>query len=157
MSHTLLIFRHAKSGMDAPSDHERTLTKHGIQQAKFMGELLNEKDIHPDLVVCSSASRAVETMNLAMMAGQWECDSTVTDALYNTTVNVLFELFKHLSENDKVVMLVGHEPTWSELANSLTGETLTFNTAGLCCISFDIEQWKDLKPGSGMLEWYESP
>lgn len=157
MSLTLLIFRHAKSGMDAPSDHERTLTEHGVQQAKFMGELLNEKEIQPDLVICSSASRAIETMNLAMMAGQWECDSTVTDALYNTTVNMLFELFKHLSDNDNVIMLVGHEPTWSELANVLTGETVTFNTAGICSISFNSEHWKDLKPGAGKLDWYEAP
>ena len=157
MSLTLLIFRHAKSGFDAASDHERVLTDHGAQQAKFMGELLNEKAIQPDLVICSSASRAQETMNLAMTAGEWECDVSVTDALYNTTINVVFELMTQFSNHDKVIMLVGHEPTWSELARTLTGEDISFNTAGMCSIQFDCQQWRDVKPETGTLNWYESP
>lgn len=157
MSLTLLIFRHAKSDFDAPSDHQRVLTDHGIQQAKFMGELLNEKGIYPDLVVCSSADRAKQTMNLAMAAGEWECDSTVIDALYNTTTEVVLELLKQLTDMDKTVMLVGHEPTWAELATLLTGEALSFNTAGICHITFDISHWKDIQAKSGVLDWYESP
>lgn len=157
MSHTLLIFRHAKSDFDAPSDHERVLTDHGVQQAKFMGELLNEKGIYPDLVICSSASRAKETMNLAMVAGEWECDSSISDALYNTTTEVMLALIKQLTDLDKTVMFVGHEPTWSELANLLTGKPLSFNTAGMACIKFETSDWMSIESSSGVLEWYECP
>jgi phosphohistidine phosphatase len=157
MSLTLLIFRHAKSDFDAPSDHERILTDHGIQQAKFMGELLNEKGIYPDLVICSSADRAKITMNLAMEAGEWGCDSNITDALYNTTTEVMYQLISQFIDLDKTIMLVGHEPTWSELAKSLTGENLSFNAAGMCCIKFDTPHWSGVQAHSGTLSWYESP
>ena len=156
MSRQLLIFRHAKSGWDAESDHQRTLTETGVQQAKFMGDLLQEKNIQPDLVICSSASRAIRTMELAMEAGQWHCDSTVTDALYETNADAVIELLKQLGE-DRVVMLVGHEPTWSELASSLTAESVSFSTAGICSIQLPIDAWQQIKPGEGALEWYEHP
>lgn len=156
MSHTLLIFRHAKSDFEAASDHERTLTEHGIQQAMFMGELLNEKEIHPSMVFCSSATRATQTMDLAMKAGEWECDSNIMDALYNTTPDVAISLIKQLSDDDQIVMLIGHQPTWSELANALTGESVDFNTAGMCSITFD-SLWRDISESSGQLDWYECP
>ena len=154
---TLLIFRHAKSDFDAPSDHDRVLNELGIQQAMFMGEELKEKDIQPDLVLCSSAQRAKQTMDLAMKAGEWSCDSSILDALYNTTTEVMLEIIKQLSDHDKTIMFVGHEPTWSELVTRLTGEPVSFNTAGMCCVSFDDDSWKTIKEGTGRLVWYESP
>ena len=157
MSLTLLIFRHAKSDFDAPSDHERTINDLGIQQAKFMGELLNEKEIKPDLVLCSSALRARTTMQLAMEAGEWECDSSILDEIYNTTLDVIVKIIMQLSDNDKTVMLVGHEPTWSELATAITGTPMSFNAAGMCSIKLNIKHWNQIAPGSGELEWYESP
>lgn len=156
MSKQLLIFRHAKSGWDANSDHERTLTEHGVQQAKFMGDLIQEKGIHPDLVICSSAARAVSTMELAMEAGQWLCDSTVTDALYETNVDAVIELLKQLGD-DKVVMLIGHEPTWSELASALTKESVSFGTAGMCSIQISANSWQQIGKAEAILEWYEQP
>lgn len=152
----LLIFRHAKSGWDADSDHERTLTEHGEQQARFIGELIEEKGVIPDLVLCSSARRAVSTMELAMQAGNWMADSSVTDALYETNAEAVIELLKQLGE-DKTVMLVGHEPTWSELASSLSGESVAFNTAGIACLIFDCNSWQQITPGKARLEWYQSP
>lgn len=156
MSRQLLIFRHAKSGWDAESDHQRTLTEKGVQQAKFIGELLQEKQIQPELVICSSASRAISTMELAMEAGQWHCDSTVTDALYETNADAVIELLQQLGE-DQVVMIVGHEPTWSDLATRLTGESVAFATAGICSIQLQIDNWQQIQSGKGTLEWYEHP
>lgn len=154
---TLLIFRHAKSDFDAPSDHERVLNEIGVQQAMFMGEELKEKNIQPDLVLCSSAQRAKQTMDLAMKAGEWECDSSIMDALYNATIDVMLEIIKQLSNHDKTIMFVGHEPTWSELVTRLTGESISFNTAGMCCVKFECDSWNTISEGAGKLEWYESP
>ena len=154
---TLLIFRHAKSNFDAPSDHERVLTEYGQQQAMFMGELLEEKSLNPDYILCSSAFRARETLELAMSAGKWECDSSVTGALYETTAETTLGLIKQMSDDDKIIMLVGHEPVWSDLASRLTDENISFNTAGMCCISFTDSHWNDVEFGAGFLEWYENP
>ncbi len=157
MSLTLLIFRHAKSDFDAPSDHERVLNDIGIQQAMFMGEELKEKNIQPDLVLCSSAQRAKQTMDLAMKAGEWGCDSSIMDVLYNTTTEVMLEVIKQMSDHDKTIMFVGHEPTWSELVVKLTGAPISFNTAGMCCVKFDVDSWSSVNEGTGKLDWYECP
>jgi len=157
MSLTLLIFRHAKSSFDAPSDHERVLTDYGQQQAMFMGELLEEKSLSPNYVLCSSALRAKETMDLAMNAGKWECDSSVTDALYETTAESMLGLINQMSDEDKTIMLVGHEPVWSDLASRLTSDSISFNTAGMACISFSLNHWNEIGFASGCLEWYENP
>jgi len=157
MSLTLLIFRHAKSDFDAPSDHERVLTEYGQQQAMFMGELLEEKALTPDFVLCSSALRAKETLDLAMTAGKWMCDSSVTDALYETTAETALELVKQMSDEDQTILLVGHEPVWSDLATRLTGQSVSFNAAGMSCISFTVNHWSEVEFGTGCLEWYENP
>ena len=157
MSLTLLIFRHAKSSFDAPSDHERVLTEFGQKQAMFMGELLEEKQLKPDYVLCSSALRAKETMELAMSTGKWVCDSSVTDALYETTAEATLKLIKQMRDDDQTIMLVGHEPVWSDLASRLTGQSASFNTAGVACISFTTSHWCEVEFGSGSFEWYENP
>lgn len=157
MALQLLIFRHAKSGWDADTDHQRTLTTYGEQQAKFIGEWLAEQGQTPDLILCSSAARAIATMELAITAGHWNSDSSISDAFYETNAETVLELIRHLSDTDKTVMLVGHEPTWSELASSLTGESVTFNTAGICCINFDKDSWSQINYGDGKLLWCQSP
>ncbi|MDH5392244.1 MAG: histidine phosphatase family protein [Gammaproteobacteria bacterium] len=157
MALTLLIFRHANSGWDAASDQQRSLSELGVQQAMFMGEQLKERAIRPDLVICSSAVRAKATMDLAMTAGEWECDSNITEALYNTTVPATLSLIKQFSDHDAVVMLIGHEPTWSELVFKLTASPRPFATAGMCCLQFSCQHWQNVEPGEAELLWYEQP
>lgn len=157
MSFTLLIFRHAKSSFDAPSDHERVITTHGQQQALFMGDLLKEKDIKPDFILCSSAIRARQTMDLLMQSGEINCDTNISDALYNTTVENTVQIIKQLSDQDKIVMLIGHEPTWSELTHWLTDKPVSFGTAAIACIKVEIDHWSEILAGKGNLDWSEQP
>lgn len=157
MSLSLLLFRHAESELYAKTDHARLLTEKGKQQARFMGELISEKSLAPALIICSTAIRARTTMELAFEAGQWESDINISDLLYETTPGTMLQLIQHFSEQDKVVMLVGHEPTWSELATGLTNIPVSFRPAGICQIDFDCDEWKTVQVGSGQFKWYEHP
>ena len=60
---TLLVLRHAKSSWknSQMSDHERPLNKRGRRDAPRMGRLLGEEGLVPDLIVSSTAERALET------------------------------------------------------------------------------------------------
>ena len=62
MSKTLYLIRHAKSSWDDPSlkDHDRPLNKRGKKDAPFMANILKEKNIIPDLIISSTAERAIE-------------------------------------------------------------------------------------------------
>ena len=57
----LLLLRHAKSRWDEPgvADHGRDLAPRGLKAAGRMGALLRERGLVPDLVLCSTARRAI--------------------------------------------------------------------------------------------------
>jgi phosphohistidine phosphatase len=64
------------------------------------------------------------------------------------------------------LMLIGHNPGLGSLATSLCGTgsrkdlasmSTKFPTAGLAVISFDVEHWADITPGSGRLEAFVRP
>jgi phosphohistidine phosphatase len=96
-------------------------------------------------------------MEQAINSGQWNSDVTITDALYETTPGSVLQLIRSFSDQDKVVMLVGHEPTWSELASGLSDKHISFNTAGISHIQFSKDHWADINPCDGDLMWYEHP
>jgi len=60
---TLYLARHAKSSWKHPelSDIERPLNKRGKRDAPYIGNLLKEKGVKPDIVISSPAVRAKKT------------------------------------------------------------------------------------------------
>ena len=60
----LWAFRHAKSSWDRPGldDRDRPLSRRGVRAAARMREFFDAEEIRPELVVCSSALRARETL-----------------------------------------------------------------------------------------------
>jgi phosphohistidine phosphatase len=157
---TLLLFRHAKADKDPShaTDHERPLTGKGKDAAAMMGRYLKGIDQVPDLVVSSSAVRARDTAQRAAKAGEWKCPIVLEDALYATSPKEVLSFIKDLDDEARVVMLVGHEPTWSELAGRLIGgAALDVPTAALARIDLDIETWSRADFGCGVLVWLVTP
>jgi phosphohistidine phosphatase len=62
----LVFLRHAKSSWDsgAASDHDRPLAARGRRDAPLMGKAAKRAKLDLDLVVCSTATRARETLDL---------------------------------------------------------------------------------------------
>ena len=62
---SLHLLRHAKSSWKDPglNDHDRPLSKRGRQTAKMMAAYLRRAKIAPDLVICSTAMRARQTLD----------------------------------------------------------------------------------------------
>ena len=58
------LLRHAKSSWKEPGldDQDRPLNKRGRQAAKIMAMYLRRSKIKPDLVICSTAARAKQTL-----------------------------------------------------------------------------------------------
>lgn len=157
---TLFLFRHAKADKDPAhaTDHERPLTGKGKDAAATMGRYLSCLGQVPDLVVSSSAVRARDTAQRAAKAGEWKCPITLEDALYATGPREVLAFIKDLDDEARSVMLVGHEPTWSELAGRLIGGgALDFPTAALARINLEIETWSRADFGRGTLVWLVSP
>ncbi len=156
----ILIMRHAKSDWNTDSsDFERTLNKRGLKAAKTMGEEVLKRKLVPDFILTSPAKRAVKTFQLFTKACNYSGDVAEVRDFYFTGVT---EAFKHLIKlDDKYnrVLLLGHNPTWEQLSESLisVNTTIAMPTASVVYITAKIESWKDLKLNENKLEWLLSP
>jgi phosphohistidine phosphatase len=115
----LLLLRHAKSSWDDPSlaDHDRPLAPRGRKAAKRIGAHLRREQIPVVLVLCSSARRARETLDLVAPPGEIQFERE----LYGATAAELVERLRRVRDDVDAVMLIGHEPAMSDLAIWLSG------------------------------------
>lgn len=144
---TLLLLRHAKSSWDEPqlADHERPLNKRGQRDAPRIGRLLRQEQLLPDLIISSTAARAVATAEAVADASGYGEQMIVTHALYQAGPDDFLEVLRALPDNCQSVMLVGHNPGMSELLEELTGESEPMPTAALAHVTLPIEQWSALR------------
>jgi phosphohistidine phosphatase len=157
---TVILFRHGKSSWDsaAESDHERPLAERGRRAADRMGRYLAKKAEVPDLAISSTAVRARDTLDRAVRAGAWSCRVEELDDLYLPSPYTLLEVIQQQSDGLASVMLVGHEPAWSETLSLLVaGERPRFPTAAMARIDVDTERWADVDFGTGTLRWMVTP
>lgn len=157
---SLILFRHGKSDWDAAyaTDHERPLANRGREAARCMGRLLRITEQIPALAVSSSAVRARDTLNLAAAAGHWNCPVHIDGALYEATPEAVLVWLRGLKENPESLLLTGHEPTWSALADLLLGSAaLRVPTGTMLRIDCAIARWSEIEAGSGELRWLLPP
>ena len=154
----LLVMRHAKSDWDAGTDdHERPLAERGVKAARKVGRFLARAEMVPELVICSTAMRARATVELAVEAGDWHCPVEHTRAFYGADpAAVLAEIASWPAPPR--LMVVGHEPTWSELVSLLVGGGgVRMATAAVACLELPANEWSEIEPGVGRLVWLVTP
>jgi phosphohistidine phosphatase len=157
---TLLVMRHAKSDWGEPfsSDHERPLAPRGIKAARRMGRFLSEAGTPPELVVSSTAVRALTTAELAAEAGGWGCSIVPDAALYASDPERVLGVVAGVDPEVSRLLIAGHEPTWSGLVRQLIGGgTVRMPTAAVACLDLAHGGWADLAPGSCVLRWLVAP
>ena len=157
---TLIVFRHGKSdwGADYRGDHSRPIAKRGRRAASTMGRFLALTEHLPDNVISSSARRAHETVELAHAAGSWECQIEIDDSFYEANVGIVLSRIRREADATEVLLIAGHEPTWSELVSHLSGGgQLRFPTAAMARIDLDIDHWSAVAPSTGRLIWLIPP
>jgi phosphohistidine phosphatase len=151
---TLLVMRHAKSSWREANiaDHDRPLNKRGKRDAPRMGQLMREESLMPDLILTSSAKRALSTAKLAAEVVGYEGEILVSRDLYAAGPDEIIELLCELPEVCNTVLIVGHNPGFEELVDTLTDEAPGMPTAALACIELDIDEWEAVgKEASGSL------
>jgi phosphohistidine phosphatase len=143
---TLLLLRHAKSSWKHPelADHDRPLNKRGKRTAPLMGELLQDEDLIPDLILCSSAVRANTTVLLVAKACNYPGEIRQTRELYLAEPQAYIEVLSQVAEKHACLLVVGHNPGLETLIEALTGEAIAMPTAALACIELSITRWRDL-------------
>ena len=104
--------RHAKSSWDFPelSDHDRPLNKRGRNDAPLMGQQLLSRDVHFDLILTSTAVRALTTATL--VAREVDYDREKMQALaeiYKADRRELIKIIQHVPDNINSLLVVGHK------------------------------------------------
>jgi phosphohistidine phosphatase len=143
---TLLILRHAKSSWANAnmSDHERPLNDRGKQDAPRAGRWLRDQELTPDLIITSSAERALTTAEAAALACDYDNEIAVTRAFYHAGPGNYLEVLAGLSDEYERVMVVGHNPGMEELVEQLTDQMEVMVTAAIAVVHLPINQWHEL-------------
>lgn len=139
----LYLLRHGKaSKKEKYSDTDRPLAKRGRKDVKKLKKILREMELQPDLILCSPALRTRETLEriLDVFDGT---EIVFTDMLYNAKADEIIHILHQLSPEKTEVLLVGHNPSLSQLVAWSKGDSPErFPTASLACIEIHAG-WSD--------------
>ena len=156
---TLYLLRHAKSSWKDPSqaDFERPLANRGRKACEIVARLIQDRGLEFDLVLCSTAIRARETIELVSKYAKLRTELRFDERIYEVTVAQLLEIVSQLENDRKSVLLVGHNPGFEELLQVFSGADHRFPTASLAKIKLKISTWSDPFDRKTSLEWLARP
>ncbi len=148
---TLHLLRHAKSDWDDKSltDHERPLAPRGEKAARQLAKHLQESPIALDLVICSTARRTRETLELIRPA-LGTVSVKFDEDVYAASADKLIARLHRVPAKVGAVMLIGHNPGMEELAWLLLGPGRApghFPTGALASMTFAAEDWRSIREG----------
>jgi phosphohistidine phosphatase len=158
----LYLLRHAKSSWDTPGldDHDRPLAARGTKAAAVVASEIARRRISVDLVLCSSAIRARQTLEAVLPALTGPLDIRIGPELYTAGAGDLLGRLRGLDEDTGRVLVVGHNPTLEELTDLLAGDgepraleqlRQKFPTAAFATLTTG-RPWGDLGAGAAYLE-----
>ena len=140
----LILLRHAKSDWysGVQGDFDRPLARRGREDAPRIGQWMKTNGIIPDLILCSPAVRARET--LATVNEKLDARHIVyEDALYGASLGALLGLVEEYSRDYSNFMITGHNPGLDELLRflcrtrpPLTGTGKLMTTAAVAVLGF---------------------
>ena len=148
----LTLMRHANAQWKDPqiSDFDRPLNRRGTSEAEAMSRRLIELKLIPTIVLTSSARRAQQTADIVAQELGLPPRNTHTDeGLYLATAADILRVIRTTGPRIPHLMIVGHNPGITELANLLAPNArIDLATAAMCSLTFDARTWADVKPGN---------
>ena len=153
MVRTIYLMRHGKSirGPEYKNDFERPLAERGKRDAVLMGELVRQLGMIPDLIISSSAKRALKTAKRAATALKYKQDIESLKDLYLSGSQAYIEVLKRMDNSLKSVMLVGHNPDMEDLVQILCDDVVTMPTSAVVRIDVEMDNWSDAGSVKGKL------
>jgi phosphohistidine phosphatase len=144
---TLSIVRHAKSSWkyDNVLDIDRPLKNRGIRNAYEMADDYKH-GAKPDLIITSPANRAIHTAIIFARIINYPLGNIIiNESIYAGYLEVLLNLIGKSDNTVNTLMLVGHNPTFNELANYFLKKPIdNIPTAGIVTLTFETGDWKKI-------------
>ena len=151
---TVYFIRHAKSSWEdaSLSDMDRPLNKRGLRDAPFMADLLKGKGAKPDQIISSPANRAFTTSTyfakvFEIPVSEINIQATIYEAYTSDVVTLIQELPDVLN----TVLLFGHNPSFTSLANLFSKKEYLPNvpTCGIVKVQANINTWAEFSEVTG--------
>lgn len=156
--------RHAKSDYpEGVPDHDRPLAPRGIREAGLAGDWLRANVSGVDAVLCSTATRARQTLDRTGI----DAPVRYSGRLYGATPGTMIDEINRTADDVGTLLVIGHEPTMSGLALVLAEDDGTniavveristkFPTSAIAVLAVP-GAWKGLEPGRAALTGFEVP
>jgi len=153
--------RHAKSDYpNGVADHDRPLARRGIREAGLAGEWLRANVPPIEHVLCSSATRTRQTLHRTGVAAP----VSYSERLYGATPGTMLEEINQVIDDVSTLLVVGHEPTVSQVTLGLAGPTsdpeaaeqisMKFPTSGIAVLRVPVS-WSALEiSGAGLVSFH---
>ena len=91
------------------------MNRRGKRAAETIGRYFKTSAIVPELILCSPAERARETLKLVLKASKWATEVRRDQRIYEASAQRLVEVVSQIDNDRKVTMLVGHNPGLEDL------------------------------------------
>lgn len=160
------LVRHGKSSWKhfGLADFDRPLNGRGKKNVPEMAQrycrFLEVNDIpKPELIVTSSANRALTTANLLCEGLGISIEKLqLSEKLYHASIEEIEYVISNLPEIHSHVAMVGHNPGFTCFGNQYSEPNIeNIPTAGIVCIEFNVEHWLDVPGRQGKRLWFDYP
>ena len=162
---TIYLLRHAKSGWSDTNsdDFNRPLNEQGQQNAVQIGHHIAGQKIHPDLILCSAATRAQETLSYIRPFFPDTQAIQIEEPLYLAASETLLKYLMGLEDGVNSVLIIAHNPGLHELTINLAGREnigtsqllnqvmQRFPSGAITTVKNDSNQWMNLNQSESTL------
>ena len=156
---TLTLLRHCKSDWTTSDhDHDRPLNQRGFGDIEVIANELNKLEFSAGVCFYSTALRAKTTALGVTERLEYPISAYPKKELYTFDYEDVWDIIWKLSNLYDSVLLVGHNPAFTDMVNQL-GDVRVDNvpTGGIAQFTFDLKDWKHIKPHGGILNFFEYP
>lgn len=157
----LYLVKHPKASLIdvRVNDVDRPLKGKGIRDAYAMSAFLKEKKIDPQLILSSHANRCWHTSQIVARELEYSMNRIqISLALYEGGKEQVLQTIVGLSDQFDSIMLVGHDPALTNLANHYSKKAYDkMPSGGVIGLKFRTETWKNLPTSKGKLLFYKRP
>ncbi|MBU1099267.1 MAG: histidine phosphatase family protein [Bacteroidetes bacterium] len=157
----LYIVRHAKSSWKEAgrTDFERSLNTRGLHNAPFMGRLLAEQNVKPDIILSSPAKRAITTARLFSDSLGYPLENIVEEeSIYEAGINSLVKVINGIPDKYNIAMIFGHNPGLTIVTNYMCDKYIdNIPTCGIVKIELNVDSWNDVADECGKIISFDYP
>lgn len=157
----LILVRHGKAKKqddleELTDDFDRPLRERAETDAEIIIKTFKLYDHKAVFMISSPAARALGTANFFKKGLELDDKNfKIIDELYTFDTGRLFKVIQEQDDSINQLMVFGHNPAITKLANELGDEDFTnVPTTGMVILDFDAEKWSEIHQGRTLLNLF---